>query len=34
MTNDAGEVCVEGDVIYYLMSAEKAKEIGFESFGD
>ena len=34
LTNDAGETCVEGDVTYYLMSAEKAKEIGFESFGD
>ena len=34
VTNSCGELCAEGDVIYYLMSVEKAKEIGFESFGD
>lgn len=34
ITNSNGDVCVEGDVVYYLMSAEKAREIGFESFGD
>lgn len=34
IANSAGETCVEGDVTYYMMSTEKAKEIGFESFGD
>lgn len=34
IVNNAGETCVEGDVTYYMMSAEKAREIGFESFGD
>ena len=29
ITNSEGEVCTEGEATYYLMDAEKAKEMGF-----
>ena len=29
ITNSKGEVCNEGEAIYYLMNPEKAKEMGF-----
>ena len=29
ITNNAGEVCVEGEVTYFLVSPEKAREMGF-----
>ena len=29
IANHAGEVCVEGEVIYFLVSPEKAREMGF-----
>jgi acyl-coenzyme A thioesterase PaaI-like protein len=29
ITNSKGEVCNEGEAIYYLMNQEKAKEMGF-----
>lgn len=32
LTNNAGELCVEGDVTYFLLSEEKSKSMGFEHF--
>ena len=29
ITNSKGEVCNEGETIYFLMNEEKAKEMGF-----
>ena len=29
ITNSQGELCVEGDTVYFLMDGEKAKEMGF-----
>ena len=29
ITNSKGELCNEGEAIYYLMNQEKAKEMGF-----
>ena len=30
ITNSKGELCNEGEAIYYLMNQEKAKEMGFQ----
>jgi hypothetical protein len=29
ITNSKGELCNEGEVVYFLMNQEKAKEMGF-----
>ncbi len=29
ITNSKGEVCNEGEAVYFLMNEEKAKEMGF-----
>jgi acyl-coenzyme A thioesterase PaaI-like protein len=29
ITNSNGELCNEGEVVYFLMNEEKAKEMGF-----
>lgn len=29
ITNSKGEICNEGEVVYFLMNQEKAKEMGF-----